>query len=538
MDERDLTPRQHEVVDSQDALVLVLGGAGSGKTTTALWAARAELLRHPRDASRVGFLTFSRTAVSQIAARSQAALSTVGERVEVFTFHGFAFRLVRSFGRYVGLGEQPPEIQSPAQLRLLGRRDDQLTYDDLLPQALEVLGSNRVRRLLAARWPLIICDEFQDTSEDQWQLLDVLRQESRMILLGDPNQLIYSFLPGVGPQRLRDVRQLATRVIELEPISHRDPSGGIPAMADAVRQRDFGSDAVRDADEQGRLSVRTGVDEDEHLLQVISQELKAAWAFGARDYGIFGHSNEGVAALGHDLAQAGIDHILIGLTDAQGEALVAMSVMFQVAAGTGDLPSLRLAIATYLTACSRGRDAPALAMSLASDSGIPAALSRRLATLVRRLADAAPDVEAVVAVVEDAWSSLGIVVGGRPWARAVPLFGSAARRVARRGAFGREAATRLEAEIRQLRTSALLDSTRARRPPVQLMNFHQTKGREADAVLLVYRDGDYLAGSRDSEPFVKSSRVLYVALSRARMRVSVILPSDPHPLVAPFAGLA
>jgi len=66
------------------------------------------------------------------------------------------------------------------------------------------------------------------------------------------------------------------------------------------------------------------------------------------------------------------------------------------------------------------------------------------------------------------------------------------------------------------------------------MNFHQTKGREADAVLLVYRDNDYLADSADREPFEKSSRVLFVSLTRARSMVTVVLPPAPHPLVGPF----
>jgi DNA helicase-2/ATP-dependent DNA helicase PcrA len=67
------------------------------------------------------------------------------------------------------------------------------------------------------------------------------------------------------------------------------------------------------------------------------------------------------------------------------------------------------------------------------------------------------------------------------------------------------------------------------------MNFHQTKGREADVVLLIYRSGDYLAHHAAMEPFEDSSRVLYVSLTRARQSVVVLLPHDPHPLVAPLA---
>ena len=39
----DLSPRQTAVVEATDRRILVTGGAGTGKTTVALWAARAEL---------------------------------------------------------------------------------------------------------------------------------------------------------------------------------------------------------------------------------------------------------------------------------------------------------------------------------------------------------------------------------------------------------------------------------------------------------------------------------------------------------------
>jgi DNA helicase-2/ATP-dependent DNA helicase PcrA len=73
---------------------------------------------------------------------------------------------------------------------------------------------------------------------------------------------------------------------------------------------------------------------------------------------------------------------------------------------------------------------------------------------------------------------------------------------------------------------------------VQLMNFHQTKGREADAVILVYREGGFVAGWREREPFEEKSRLLYVGLTRARERVTILLPPDPHDLVAPLAHVA
>jgi DNA helicase-2/ATP-dependent DNA helicase PcrA len=72
--------------------------------------------------------------------------------------------------------------------------------------------------------------------------------------------------------------------------------------------------------------------------------------------------------------------------------------------------------------------------------------------------------------------------------------------------------------------------------PVQVMNLHQTKGREADAVIIAFRNDDY--HGTEGEPFPALSRLLYVVLTRARNRVTLLLPPDPHPLVAPFASIA
>ena len=67
----------------------------------------------------------------------------------------------------------------------------------------------------------------------------------------------------------------------------------------------------------------------------------------------------------------------------------------------------------------------------------------------------------------------------------------------------------------------------------------KTKGREADGVVLVFRPNDYYVHwKEDREPYEKRSRLLFVAISRARQKVAVILPPQPHQLVAPFRNLA
>jgi DNA helicase-2/ATP-dependent DNA helicase PcrA len=327
----DLTGRQRAVVCSARPVTLVLGSAGTGKTTVALWAARHHLEKDPNGGCRVLFLTFSRTAVSQINSRSAGVTRGLENRLEVATFDGLAYRLIRAFGRYVGFGSAVPEVQSEARQRLLGVEPNRLTYGDLVPAALRIAQAPFVGDLVRSRWSMIVCDEFQDTSDAQWRLLDRLAAGKRLLLLADENQMIYTWVDGVGPQRLAQARLLADEVIELEPASHRDPSGCIPAMATAVRRREWNHDAIRAAVSSGRLRVMAGVDQDDQLIEVLRGELRGMRCAGCRSVGIFGHSNTGVVELGSALHRAGIPHALIGIPEAQGEAIATMGPVYSSA---------------------------------------------------------------------------------------------------------------------------------------------------------------------------------------------------------------
>jgi DNA helicase-2/ATP-dependent DNA helicase PcrA len=531
----DLTPRQRQVVESTEGIVVALGGPGTGKTTTALWAGRHALARPGVAAwQRVLFLTFSRTAVGQIARRAPGVLGA-GSRIDIATFHGFAWRLIQAFGRYGGHGVRPPRLDSDARTKLLGRDPGRLTYDELIPCALGLLRSRRLVRLVTRRWALVICDEFQDTSDDQWELLTLLSRGGRLLLLGDPNQMIYTFLKdrGVGPERLEEAVRIADRAVEFDARSHRDPTGAIPAMAEAIRRRQFTHEAVLDAIRSGRLTIMPDVP-DERLITVVEQQVSAARAAGAVSVGIFGHSNEGVATLGAALARAGMDHVLVGLPEAHAEAIAALATLAEFAVGQATSEDVRVRLATFLTACTRGKSAPELAVNLARGAGLPPRLVQRLNELERGLRKASEStISDVVTVACQAWRALGITGGVRLWQRATLDFVALSRGVSTTTA-SEESVRAIVAAAARRRTAALVDFDASHGPPVQLMNFHQTKGREADAVILVYRDRDYLANTYDSEPYEEPSRVLFVSLTRGRHTVAVVLPRNPHPLVAPF----
>src|SRR4029077_6241035 len=61
--------------------------------------------------------------------------------------------------------------------------------------------SRPLREIFSDAFPTIILDEFQDTNEDEWKLIKLLGERSRLIALADPEQRIYEFR-GADPRRI------------------------------------------------------------------------------------------------------------------------------------------------------------------------------------------------------------------------------------------------------------------------------------------------------------------------------------------------
>jgi ATP-dependent DNA helicase UvrD/PcrA len=535
----DLTNEQRTVASTTERRVLAFGGAGSGKTTVALWCAR-QCLRssQAKKWQRVLFLAFSRTAVREIARRSGQALDKVRDRVEIHTFHSFANRIITSFGRYAGLGSDLPRFQSDAEAKLLGRNEAQLGYDDLLPLALKVIRTRRVKRLLSERWPLIVCDEFHDTDDSQWELISELAESGRSVLFADPNQMIYDgFLGhrGVGPKRVAKAVQLADLVVDLGGASHRDPTNVIPAMAEAMRRRQFSDSAVQMALNLDRLRIYNSVVTDD-LINLLRSEIASARDAGAQTIGIFGHGNEEVADLSARLFSAGVDHVLIGLPEAHGEALAALEALCLYGLGRLDVKDVRLRLAVFLTASVRRRTPPELAVALSRGTPVTEGLERRIEVTLEALRNAADEgLIFLIRAATESWPRLRITAGRRPWNQAARTFGAIAQQVSIRTRRVEDFVTELARRLSELRSETFFDLDISAGHSIQLMNFHQTKGREADVVVLVYREEDWFGV--EQEPFPRNSRLLYVSLTRARYRNVVILPPNPHPLVAPFLKL-
>lgn len=534
---------QRAVIHSDAPTVVALGGAGSGKTTTAAAAAARMLNEFDEERAairratpfgtvpimppmkRALFLSFSRTAVSQIIDRSASVLRAHVRRIDVVTFHGLAWRILNDFGRYYGIAH-PFRIRSAAETQL-GVAASGLSYDQLLPEAQKILAIPTVAAYYESRYASVICDEFQDTSDAEWEFMQAVAPTARRLLLGDVNQCIYAGMKNIDPtERVANALALAgAQRIVLPPRSFRDPSGILPAAAQAALERRFDDAAIEVAVLGGRLVVhRTTTSE------VIQSALHAVAAerMAGKSVSVFTHTHAATADLSTALTRAEIDHEQVGFAEAFGDGLRAQFMLLRWALTheSGGRDSL----AVYLKSVSRGSGATAQANAIRLKTNPD--FERTIQSVTAELyacATPALDLDRLHEVLRSAHQRLGFPRGQETWILA--------NRYLRRSARILEAGGDIHAvaeDMEEMRLNALVGFTSERAKPVQVMNLHQTKGREADATVLLLQADEY--HGRESEPYATGSRLLYVCLTRARQTAHIIVPDRVHGLWLPLVN--
>lgn len=76
-----------------------------------------------------------------------------------------------------------------------------LDYDELIHETVRLLEDERVRDDILAEWDMVFCDEFQDTDEAQLDLVDALRDELQIMVIGDSDQAIHEWR-GQDPENM------------------------------------------------------------------------------------------------------------------------------------------------------------------------------------------------------------------------------------------------------------------------------------------------------------------------------------------------
>jgi DNA helicase-2/ATP-dependent DNA helicase PcrA len=240
----DLNEEQQKVMKATHGPVLVLAGAGSGKTRALTYRIAYLLQQKIAQPEEILAVTFTNKAAGEMKERVR---KLVGKEMRVptaiSTFHSLGARILREQARFLprsrgftvcDTGDSERLIRksleelnlskkeySPRQMRgrisslknkmltsddevtaaiwaryeKLLARNDAYDFDDLLIETFKLIEKNKqIRESYQRRWQFISVDEYQDTNPLQDNLLKLLAGEKKNVcVVGDDYQAIYSW---------------------------------------------------------------------------------------------------------------------------------------------------------------------------------------------------------------------------------------------------------------------------------------------------------------------------------------------------------
>jgi len=292
-----LNPNQLKAVKHFEGPILVLAGAGSGKTRV-LTTRVAHLISQGISPLSILAVTFTNKAAEEMRSRVRTLLNEDPHGMWLGTFHALGARFLRQHGSLLGWTSQFSIYNTQDSVRLVKaiskaigldssrwspkalvhgisdlksqlispqdfleeqndghdmfkrkiadiypkyqsalKEQNAFDFDDLLVKPLEMLHANqRILDNYQSRFEFILVDEFQDTNKAQFEFLRLLSQKHKnLMVVGDDDQSIYGWR-GADVKNILEFEQhfCDSQVVKLE--QNYRSSGSILATANAVIQ--------------------------------------------------------------------------------------------------------------------------------------------------------------------------------------------------------------------------------------------------------------------------------------------------------------
>jgi len=252
-----LNPEQRAAVEHGDGPLLVLAGAGTGKTRV-LVNRITRLVETGAEPWSILAVTFTNKAAGEMRNRVRDLLGPRADAMWIGTFHATCARLLRKYGEHVGLTKSFVIFDDDDQIKLVEKllketgldeqvgartilsrfdraknrgvdpravktgafddvveqiypmyqaqlaKENAVDFNDLILKTLALFDAEEPARSLRVRFRHVLVDEFQDTNRVQYELVEKLAEATRnLTVVGDDDQSIYAWR-GAEPRNLLD----------------------------------------------------------------------------------------------------------------------------------------------------------------------------------------------------------------------------------------------------------------------------------------------------------------------------------------------
>jgi superfamily I DNA/RNA helicase len=373
---KKLNPPQQQAVNHTEGALLILAGAGSGKTQV-ITTRIVHLLKDKRiPAENILAVTFTNKAAREMKERVSAMAGSMAEGIVISTFHSLGVRVLRRDIRALGFkpnfsiystSDQAGVIRqamrerdidpkqcdpdtilwriSAAKNRLVGpsefkpASDDRIElataavypryqellkgfnaidFDDIIMLSVRLLQSNQaILKYWQERFRYIMVDEYQDTNASQYLLISLLtRIHGNICVVGDDDQSIYGWR-GAEVENILNFSQdyPGCKTIKLEQ-NYRSTSSILDAANSVIKNNPIRTEkALWSAAGKGReIELIVAADEEDEATRIVEGMMLEQYKhkLSWSDIAILYRSNTQSRAFEEKLRQERIPYVVVG----------------------------------------------------------------------------------------------------------------------------------------------------------------------------------------------------------------------------------
>ena len=268
----DLNDRQKEAVEQTEGAILILAGAGTGKTKTITYRIANMIENKHISPFSILALTFTNKAGNEMKERVKGLIGEKAKKVTISTFHSFGYSLIRLYYPLLKLKENIVIYDTDDQkkvLEIINKKYNILLYipletkeiisvfsnikemekdtddisnfmystylkelynyyqlyliehnaidfADILLYTKRLLENEIVLSKVQNRYKYIMVDEYQDTNNIQFQIVSMIADKYKNIcVVGDENQSIYAFR-GADIRNILSFREVYPNAVEIK----------------------------------------------------------------------------------------------------------------------------------------------------------------------------------------------------------------------------------------------------------------------------------------------------------------------------------